>query len=153
MKKLYQATSLLAVVVTGILPALAQSERATINGRVTDASGAVIAEADIKVISLSTGISFNTKTNGEGYYTTAATLKPGSYQVEVTHSGFRKALSQEIVVQIGDVKEVNFALDVGAVGEQVTVTATSPALETETSNRGEVITGREIVDLPLKDRN
>ncbi len=153
MKKLLRAICVLAAVVSGIFPALAQSERATINGRATDPSGAVIAEAEVKVTSLATGISFATKTNSEGYYTTAATLKPGSYRVEVTHAGFKKAVSEEIVVQIGDVREVNVTLEIGAVGEQVTVTATAPTLETETSNRGEVITGREIVDLPLKDRN
>ena len=132
---------------------LGQSERATVNGRVTDSTGAVVPDADVQVTNVGTDVSFNTKSNADGIYTTAATLKPGSYTVTVVKSGFKKATSDQIVVQISDVKEVDVALQIGSQQEQVTVTAQGAQLETETSNRGEVITGREITELPLKDRN
>src|SRR5207253_8957012 len=56
-------------------------------------------------------------------------------------------------LNVGDVKEVNIPLELGAITQTVTVSEQTQQLETETSSRGEVITGRQITELPLKDRN
>jgi len=131
----------------------AQTERGSITGRITDPSGAVVSDAVVKVINVDTNSTFETKTSGDGLYVTPSILKPGRYKVEASHSGFKTVTSDVIVLQIGAVQEINLALQVGAQSEQVTVNAEAPILQTETSNRGEVITGREVTELPLKDRN
>lgn len=141
------------LVLSSALPGLAQSDRASIVGRVTDPSGAVVQNAKIKITNLATGAVFEATTNEEGRYVTAAIFRPGRYKVEAALEGFKTSVSEEIVLQIGDVREVNLALEVGAATATVTVTAETQALETETSSRGGVITGRQINELPLKDRN
>ncbi|MBI3664238.1 MAG: TonB-dependent receptor [Acidobacteria bacterium] len=133
--------------------ALAQSDRASVVGVIKDPTGAVVPDAKIKIVNVATGAAFETTTNNEGRYVTPSIFRSGSYKVEASAKGFKTATSSEVVLQIGDVKEVNLALQLGAASEQVTVTAEAPALETETSNRGEVITGRQVTELPLKDRN
>lgn len=131
----------------------AQSERASIVGNVADPSGAVVSGATVKVTNEATGVGFETKTDDGGRYVTPSILKPGTYKVEVSRDGFKTKVTSGVVLEIGDVEEINVTLEVGAVGETVTVTSEAPQLETETSNRGEVITGRQVTELPLKDRN
>ncbi len=130
-----------------------QTDRAAVSGDVTDPTGAVVPNVKVRILNVATGGVYETKTDGTGHYATPAVLKPGRYKVEVSHEGFKTATSTEITLQIGSVRVVNVPLAVGAATENVTVTAQAPLLETETSSRGEVITGRQITELPLKDRN
>jgi hypothetical protein len=105
------------------------------------------------VVNVANGQTFEASTNDIGRYVTPQVLKPGQYRVEASKPGFKTAVSEEIVLQIGDVREINLSLQLGANTETVTVSSQARALETETSSRGEVITGRQTVELPLKDRN
>ena len=146
---------LFACLLLGVLcsvPAFAQSDRASVTGRVTDTSGAVVGGAAVKITDSGTGAVFNTTTGGEGTYSSPAVFKPGNYKVEASHEGF-KTEAMQIVLQISDVRQVNFTLSPGAASEIVNVTSETSQLETETSNRGEVITGRQITELPLRGRN
>jgi len=113
----------------------------------------MIPGAAVKVTNVATGTSFDTTSDANGRYVTPTILKPGEYKVEVSRDGFKKAVTSGIVLQIGDVKQVNVTMQIGAATEEITVTSEAPQLETETSNRGGVITGRQVVELPLKDRN
>ncbi|MGH9532021.1 MAG: carboxypeptidase regulatory-like domain-containing protein [Terriglobales bacterium] len=131
----------------------AQSDRASIVGRVTDATGALVSGATVKVTNEATGIGFETTTDDGGRYVTPNILKPGTYKVEISRDGFKTKVTSGVLLQIGDVKEVNVSLEVGAAGETITVTSEAPQLETETSSRGDVITGRQVTELPLRDRN
>jgi len=135
------------------LPVLAQSDRASIVGRVTDPNDLAVAGAKVKITNVATGSTFEATTDEEGRYVVPAILKAGRYRVEATAQGFKTAESEEVTLQIGDVREVSLKLELGQVTERVTVSAEAPQLETETSSRGEVITGRQITELPLKDRN
>jgi len=134
-------------------PILAQQDKAAMVGTITDAKQTAVAGAKVTVRNVKTGYSFDAVTNDQGRYETPQILQPGDYAIEVSAPGFKTATSQAVTLQIGDVREVSLSLQVGAVTEKVTVTADAPLLNTETSETGAVITGREIVDLPLKDRN
>ncbi len=144
---------LAGMVGTLVLPGLAQSDRASIVGTVKDTTGAVIPNAKVKITNVATGQTFETDGNEEGRYVTPSIFKPGTYKVEASKEGFKIGVVDTVVLNIGDVREVNIALELGAVTQTVTVSAQAQQLETETSSRGEVITGREIIDLPIKDRN
>jgi carboxypeptidase family protein/TonB-dependent receptor-like protein len=135
-------------------PVLAQSDRASITGDVTDPQGKPVPGAKVTVKNVDTGATFETTTAKDtGRYVTPAILKPGRYTVQVEKEGFKTAVSQVVTLEIGDVKVVDLSLALGAVSQTVTVEANAPLLDTETSELGEVVTGRQITDLPLKDRN
>src|SRR5690242_7915720 len=88
-----------------------QDTRGTITGRITDPSGAVIPGASVVVTNVAMGSKLTVGTNQDGYYT-APLLMPGTYQVEVTVTGFKKALRDGIEVRVADRLEVNFALEI-----------------------------------------
>ena len=134
-------------------PAFGQSDKAGMVGTITDPKGAVVPNATVTVTNVDTGATFETKTDSDGRYTTLIVLKPGTYTVTGAAKGFKATTSDLVVLQIGDVREVNVALVLGETSQTVTVTAEATLLQTETSERGEVITGTQVTDLPLKDRN
>src|SRR5260370_19547503 len=132
---------------------MAQNDRASLTGRVTDPSGANVVGASVKATNINTGASFEATTNDDGRFVVPWSLKVGQYRVEATKPGFKTAVSDNIELRIGDVREVNLSLQVGAASEVVTVTSEAPLLNTETSSQGGVIVGRQITELPLRDRN
>ena len=131
--------------------AMAQTETARIQGTVTDATGAVVSGATIKVTSAGTGREV-TVTSGEDGTFSVLTLQPGRYSVDVTAPNF-KTTRQEITLEVAQTAPLNVALEAGAVTETVTVTTDVPQVETTSSAVGEVIQGREAVELPLNGRN
>lgn len=133
--------------------ASAQNDRASITGRVTDPSGASVSGAAVKVTNIDTGASFDATTNEDGRFVVPSILQVGLYRVEASKTGFKKAVSDNIELRIGDVREVNLTLQVGAATEQVTVTSEAPLLNTETSSNGEVVVGRQVTELPIRDLN
>ncbi len=149
----FLACLLLTLLITCSALVWAQSDRASIVGRVSDPTGAVISGAVVKVTNEATGAGFDTTSDDGGRFVTPNILKPGNYKVEVSRDGFKTKVTSGVLLQIGDVQEVNVTLEVGAAGETITVTSEAPQLETETSNRGDVITGRQVTELPLRDRN
>ncbi len=134
------------------IPVMAQTNRGVIVGSITDKSGAGVPDATVKVVNVETEQAFTATTNKEGRYV-APGLLPGRYHVEVSQKGFKTAISDIVDLPVGSTLEVSLALQVGTVAEKVTVTATGTELQTESSNLGEVISGRQITELPLKDRN
>lgn len=129
-----------------------QETRGTIVGRVTDASGAVVPGADVKVVNQAMGTIVSLKTNPEGLYT-APLLLPGTYQVKVTATGFKTFVRSDIVLQIADRIEANASLEIGAAEQAVTVTGTTELLGTETASLGNVITASQIMHLPMSYGN
>jgi hypothetical protein len=105
------------------------------------------------VTNINTGATFDATTNDDGRFVVPSVLQVGMYKVEATKAGFKTAVSDNIELQIGDVREVDLALQVGSSSEQVTVTSEVPLLNTETSSQGSVIAGRQVTELPLRDRN
>lgn len=129
----------------------AQTESARIQGTVTDSTGAVVAGANVKVTSIATGREVTATSSDDGTFSVLS-LQPGRYNVEVTAPNF-KTTKQEITLEVAQTAPLTVALEAGAVSETVTVTTDVPQIETATSAIGEVIQGREAVELPLNGRN
>ena len=132
--------------------AFAQKDAGAIVGLVRDASGAVVSGAKVTVADVERGQNFATNTNEAGEYV-ASPLRVGRYVVTVEHPGFKRAASSPVDVSVQDRIAVNITLQVGQVTEQVVVTGTTPLLQTETSELGQVVNSRQVANLPLNGRN
>jgi hypothetical protein len=111
-------------------------------GTVVDAHGGVIPNAGVSVVNVSTQGERLTTTNAEGAYTVPS-LEPGQYKVTVTASGFQTVVREQITLQTNDRVAVDVTLPVGDDGTQtMTITSEVPLVNSESSVRGDVITGR-----------
>jgi hypothetical protein len=130
----------------------AQVETGKIVGSVKDASGAVVADAAVTVIETQTNVEKKTRTNVDGEYVVTE-LKSGEYTVAVEHVGFKKAKQAAFKLDVNQVVKVDFVLAVGAITEEMVVTAAEPLVESETSSLGQVIEQSRVNDLPLDGRD
>ena len=130
----------------------AQKDTASIVGTVKDATGAVLADAKVTVTDVDRGVPFVTTSNSSGYYS-AGPLHIGRYTVSVEKEGFKTAVAGPVELQVQDRAEVNVTLPIGQVQETVEVTGVRPMLETQTSELGQVVDTKRMVQLPLNGRN
>ncbi len=150
-KPLYLATLCVVLLVHGLVHA--QGTNATLSGTVTDTTGAVIPGATISAQNVRTGVVINTTTNESGVYIFPS-LQPGIYQVTAEKSGFRKLAYNEVTLEVSARVALNFQLEVGTVTESVDVRAdVDTRLALGTSSIGGVVTGQQVRDLPLPNRN
>jgi hypothetical protein len=133
------------------LPVLAQFS-SSIEGSVTDSSGAVVPDAQVTLTNVDTGISRTVPTNGEGLYRFPA-LAPGHYGLTATKKGFAKTSEENIVLLAQEVRTMALALKTGEVTETVTVTAESTPLQLSESKLGSDISAHELSQLPLAGGN
>ena len=131
--------------------ALAQFDTATVLGTVRDASGAVVPAAKVTLTNAATGISVIKTSADDGNFEFPA-VRPGTYVVTAEKDGFSMALVDNVEVQVAARRRVDLQMSVGQVTEKVQVTATSPLVETDSSQRGQVITGDQTRALPLISR-
>src|SRR5205085_3349981 len=132
--------------------AAAQEFRATITGRITDPSGAVLPGVTVTAANTQTGEMAVGTTTSDGVYTIPF-LRPGVYSVSAELSGFRKVTQADVQLQVGQTAAVNLQLSLGELSEQITVAAESPLLETAKADRGLVIDNERVTELPLNARN
>jgi hypothetical protein len=132
---------------------VAQTTIATgsIQGTVTDPSGAVISGAKVTINNKATGQVINLTTSSAGAYSSGA-LSPGSYTVRVEHAGFR-TVELSLAVQVGVTSAGNITLQVGQGAEVVEVTGTALQVNTEQPSVQGVLSSRQIENLPLGGRN
>src|ERR1044071_5982586 len=134
--------------------AVAQNNKGAIVGTVKDPNDALVSKAQVKVTSVKTGEVRTTDTSDDGTFT-VTNLEPGPYNVTVEGSGFQAVTFEAVQVETNsrlplDVKFANVASSTSSV----TITAESaPLVESETSVRGDLITGKEVTDLPIPQRN
>src|SRR5882724_1402356 len=133
-------------------PASAQTNKATIVGTVTDTSGAVVPGVTVKITKVDTNATREVTTSDSGTYE-APSLDIGTYKVTGTKPGFKTVTQDKIVLQTNDRLRIDLAMPAGDVSGEVTITAAAPLVETESSDRGNVVTGREVTELPLSGRN
>ena len=143
-------TAILLAIVAGQAPA--QVASGTIVGISTDSSGAVIPSAGITVVHQGTGDTRKTRTNERGEFNVPF-VRIGEYSITAETQGFRPQTQTGIVVQVDQTVRVEFVLQVGAVTEQVEITAAAPLIDASTSSLGQVIGNKQILDLPLNGRN
>src|ERR1700692_2646856 len=118
--------------------ASAQIETASLSGRVTDPTGAIIVGAQVEISNTETGIVNKVETSADGIYA-APSLKPGTYVMTVKKQGFRAVSVTGLTLNVQDNLVRNFVLQVGSSAESITVTAGGVALQTADSQLGTVV--------------
>ena len=130
----------------------AQTGLATISGTLTDASGAVIPDAEVILTNTDTGAQQHTKTGTTGIYS-IPNIRPGNYTVQATQKGFAIVKKTGIVLQVNQTSTLDFSLTPGSLMQTVTVVSELSQLESSTSELGTVIASTPVNDLPLNGRN
>jgi hypothetical protein len=131
--------------------AFAQFDRGTISGTVKDASGGVVPGVTVTATSLQTQTPTVAVTDATGFYT-FPNLRPGVYSVSAELEGFKKVLRENLQLDAGGALTIDFALETGAITEQVTVTAETPTLQTDVAIR-RVVESKDIELLSFSGRN
>ena len=147
--------SLAAVLVLSLLSATlshAQSTSGTIVGNVTDQSGAVLPGLPVVLTNIATSDTRETVTNQSGFYQFVNTT-PGTYRISAEKPGFKKIAREPINLQVSTTIQVDLAMEIGSVGQQVVVNAATPLIEAETTSLGAVVDQRETNEIPLNGRN
>ncbi|MGC2299890.1 MAG: TonB-dependent receptor [Acidobacteriaceae bacterium] len=143
---------LIALLLTFFAPPLASAQlgaTASIQGTVTDASGALVPGATVVARHIATGIETRGKTTSDGYYVLSA-LPAGTYSVTVTAPGFETLVQENIVLNGLQQLGLNLVLQVGRATQSVTVTAAPPQLETTNATLGGTLDNHMYQDLPLE---
>ena len=140
---LFLATGLLTA---GIL--VAQSDRGTFTGTVSDPAGAVVASAPIQARNVETGALYEAATSSTGNYTLTQ-LPVGNYELTVAVQGFKKYVRTGLQVGVAQTLRVDIALEVGATSEAVTVTEAAPLLKTESGELSHTVNVGQLNQLPL----
>ena len=151
MQRIHQVSKIaviLSALALGALPAAAQQFYGTITGTVTDPTGALVANATVRVTNVDTNVTVLSKTNGAGVYV-ANSLIVGTYRIQVEASGFKKAVADKINLEVGATHKVDLALTVGQSNETVEVTsANAPILQTEQADLGQTMDTNRLQELP-----
>ncbi|HPT28348.1 MAG TPA: carboxypeptidase-like regulatory domain-containing protein, partial [Bryobacteraceae bacterium] len=141
----------LAALVAAI-PIHAQEVRASLAGFVSDPSGAPVPGVSVVITSVERNVTTTTQTNDQGNYLFPFVI-PGTYNLTIERSGFKKYARQNIVLQAQDKARADVALEVGDVTQSINVEADVSQLQTETASRGQIISNQLISQLPTQGRN
>ena len=144
----YSALRVVLVVVATAISLMAQAERGSIRGIVSDATGAVIPETSVTAINEATGIITSSLSTGAGIYSIPQ-LSPGTYRIEAEKPGFSKLVRAEVYVEVAGVVSLDLTLEVGQMTETVTVTAATPQLKADTSDVVTSMNAKSYIELPL----
>ena len=132
--------------------ALAQVDRAVLEGTVKDPSGALIGDARVHVMTVGTGLTLDRTGNAKGYYRFPG-LAVGEYTVTFSHSGFKTKTVEEVELQVGQTRTLDIALEVGQVSEKVEVRAENAPAERSSAEAATVIRTDQIANLPVNGRD
>ncbi|HEX8174833.1 MAG TPA: TonB-dependent receptor [Pyrinomonadaceae bacterium] len=131
----------------------AQGATGQLSGTVTDAQGARVQGASVKITNRDTALERDTVTDENGNFA-AQLLPPGKYRAEISAQGFRSAVAEEVIVNVAQTATLDIMLEAATVqGGTVTVTAEQPLVQTESSQVGRVVEETQIRQLPLPTRN
>jgi hypothetical protein len=123
----------------------------SIQGTISDVSGAIIANAEVTITNTATQIKHSASTGESGLYS-FPNLAIGTYTVEVVANGFKHYRQSNVVLEVGSSIAINVVMTVGATDQQVEVQANSLALQTEDSSFKQTIDQKTLTDLPLNGR-
>ncbi|HEY1575702.1 MAG TPA: carboxypeptidase regulatory-like domain-containing protein [Terracidiphilus sp.] len=127
---------------------LAQSDRGSIAGSVSDSTGAAVGGASVVARGTATGSTYKTVSTPEGVYR-ISDVAIGRYDITVDVAGFKTSVQQNVEVQINTVTALNVTLQLGDVKEIVNVESNAPTIQTESSDQGTVVGTKQIEELPL----
>jgi hypothetical protein len=130
----------------------AQVETATLQGTVLDPQGAVIPQAQVTVMNLSTSASRSATTSDSGEFTLVG-LAPGTYTVRVQREGFKSSEASGIVLSVGSRQSISIHLDVGSATQTVTVMGGDISLLTTSPSVSSVVSRQEVANMPLNGRS
>jgi Carboxypeptidase regulatory-like domain len=128
--------------------ALAQSDRGSITGVVTDPAGAVVPGAAVEARNTANGGVYQAATTGTGNYTLSE-MPTGPYEVSITVPGFKKFVRQGLDLQVRQIMRIDAKLEVGQASESVTVTEAAPLLKTESGELSHNVTSERLSELPV----
>lgn len=142
--------SLILLLSVALLPA--QQAGGEISGRVVDASGAVVAGVEVVAVHTETGQIWRTNTTDKGDFA-LPNLSVGTYEVAVSHPGFKKSVRRGLTLHVSERLGVEFVLEIGQLTETVSVEAVSETVRTESAEQGGIVTGEQIRELQLNGRS
>ena len=119
---------------------------------VTDSSGAVVPNCKISARNEGTGVVKETTTDVSGNYRVSYLL-PGLYQISAEAPNFKRAVQSDVTLDVDHQALVKFTLEVGAVTEKIEVAATTPLLQTQSAEQSQVITEKQMRELPIDVRD
>ncbi|MEX2260561.1 MAG: carboxypeptidase regulatory-like domain-containing protein [Bryobacteraceae bacterium] len=128
------------------------AQDASFQGRVSDPSGAPIANAKITITNVATGVLVARTSNESGLYA-APLLNPGVYRMECEASGFATRTFENVRLETGQTARLDFDMRLGTVAETIEVTASAVLINSETTVVGQVIDNKRILEMPLNGRN
>jgi len=134
------------------LGVFAQVDRATLEGTVTDPSGAAVAGAAVKISAVETGLTQDRTTNNNGYYRFPG-IAIGDYTVFVSYKGFKTKVIEDVRVQVGQTRTLDVALEIGDTSEKIEVQVQLTPDERSSAESSVVIGTDQIENLPLNGRN
>ena len=135
-----------------VFTASAQISTGTLVGTVKDATGAVVAGAKVEAKNVATGITRSTATDSLGEYS-IPNLPAARYSVSVTMAGFKTFTATDLELQVAQRLLLDARLEVGAIGQEVTVSAASPLIDTASSSVGQVVNTAAVEHMPLNGRS
>jgi hypothetical protein len=143
----------LATLMVGLIPSLAAAQTGTssISGIVKDVTGAGIPAAQVKVINEQTSIATDTIANETGAYRVAA-LVPGTYRLEVVSGGFETLVKRAVTLEVSQTLAIDVTLRLEGLSEDVSVSATVPLVESQSSTVTQTVTRDMLAALPLPNR-
>lgn len=124
----------------------------SISGTVTDPTGRVIPGATVVALNVDTGFKNSTETNSEGFYSFPV-LPVGRYTVQIQARGFARLEEKGLVLDVNSALRVDATLQISSVAETVTISATTAQVDTQSTQMGELIGGKEMLTLPLNGRD
>ena len=149
MKKQFLFLVVIALFGAGLV--YGQSGVGTILGTVSDSSGAVVVKATVEITNTDTNVTQKTQTTSAGTYNVPY-LRPGTYRVTVTTTGFQKSVTDGVTLAVDQDNRVDVTLKPGTVSESVTVEANSVALDTDNSAVSQLVSEKQVTELPLNGR-
>jgi hypothetical protein len=150
-KMLARVAVLAVLCALGSATGFAQLQAGRIVGTIFDPQRSGIPGATVTVTNVATNLARTAVTDSEGNYVVTP-LDPGTYNVSAEVPGFQTTVRNGLVLTVGQAARVELTLNLGTLSTEVSVTAETPLLNTESATLSEVITNEQIVDLPLNGR-
>lgn len=148
----YRRFACLALLASSLTPLLAQRDAASLEGRIVDSSGAVVANAAVVAVNTATNFAYRVQSDATGAWSISP-VRIGTYRLTITAPGFKQAVVGPITLDVQQRQRADVALQLGEVSERVEVEGAAPILETDSSETGQVIDSVSMVGFPLNGRN